>query len=129
VLGFLKIPDADAFAYHQELKKLATSLSLTHLEFVHSCSLASIAPEETKTLEGCSHHVSKTHNLLNGTPAQAVDSNEVENVQGASTHQDIALPQTQDPEAFKAALLKQKNVGPCSMLRIVIMLLTCSDQC
>lgn len=110
-LDLLKIPDADAFAYHQELKKLAASLGLTHLEFVRPGTLAGIVPEEAKTLEEYSDHVSKTRNLLDGTLAQAVDPNEDENMRAISKHYDTALPQAEDHEAFKAAMLKRGKVG------------------
>ncbi|EAW25559.1 isocyanide synthase family protein [Aspergillus fischeri NRRL 181] len=103
----LKIPDADAFAYRQELKKLASSLGLTHLEFVRPGTLAGIVPEEAKTLEEYSDHVSKTRNLLDGTLAQAVDPNEDENMQATSKHYDTALPPAEDHETFKAAMLKR----------------------
>jgi hypothetical protein len=116
----LKIPDADAFAYQQELKKLASSLGLTHLVFVRPGTLAGIATEEAKTLEEYSHHVSKTRNLLDGTLAQAVDPSEDENVQATSKHYDTALPQTEDPEALKAAMLKRGKVGPSSTLHFVL---------
>jgi hypothetical protein len=116
----LKVPDADAFAYQQELKKLASSLGLTNLVFVRPGTLAGIAPEEAKTLEEYSDHVSKTRNLLDGTLAQAVDPSEDENVQATSKHYDTALPQTEDPEAFKAAMLKRGKVGPSSTLHFVL---------
>ncbi|KAF7712287.1 Uncharacterized protein PECH_003735 [Penicillium ucsense] len=103
----LNIPDADAFTYQQELKKLASSLGLTHLEFVRPGTLAGVAPEEAKTLDEYSKAVSQTRNLLDGTLAQSVDANEDENVQATSKHYDTALPQSEDPEAFKAAMLKR----------------------
>ncbi|EPS26252.1 hypothetical protein PDE_01188 [Penicillium oxalicum 114-2] len=103
----LKISDADAFAYHQELKKLASSLELTHLEFVRPGELAGVVPESAKTIEEYSAHVSKTRMLLDGSLAQSVDPTEDENVQATSRHYDTALPQSDDPEAFKAAMLKR----------------------
>lgn len=107
----LKISDADAFAYHQELKKLASSLELTHLEFVRPGELAGVVPESAKTIEEYSAHVSKTRMLLDGSLAQSVDPTEDENVQATSRHYDTALPQSDDPEAFKAAMLKRGKVS------------------
>ncbi|KAL2830494.1 ankyrin repeat-containing domain protein [Aspergillus cavernicola] len=45
--------------------------------------------------------------LLDGALAQPVDPNENENVQATGKHYDTALPQTEVPEAFKAAMLKR----------------------
>ncbi|EAW12218.1 isocyanide synthase family protein [Aspergillus clavatus NRRL 1] len=103
----LNVADAEAFTYHQELQKLASSLGLEHLEFVRPGALAGIAPKDAHTLEEYSDHVNKTRNLLDGPLAQDVNPSEDENVQATSKHYDTALPTTDDPEAFKTAMLKR----------------------
>ncbi|CAI7621987.1 unnamed protein product [Penicillium crustosum] len=60
----LNIADSDAFAYHQELQKLAASLGLPHLEFTRPGALAGIVPQEAQTLEEYSDFVTKTRNHL-----------------------------------------------------------------
>lgn len=106
----LNVSDADAFAYHQELQKLASSRRLKHLEFVRPGTLAGIAPKDAQTLEEYSDHVQKTRNHLDGPLAEGIYLEEDENVRATSKHYDRALPKSEDPEAFKTAMLKRGKV-------------------
>ncbi|KAL8719382.1 MAG: hypothetical protein Q9225_003612 [Loekoesia sp. 1 TL-2023] len=103
----LQVSDADALAYQQELRKLASSLGLQHLEFVRPGALAGVFSQEAQTLEEYSAQVQQTRNLLDGPFAEEVDANADENVQATSKHYDTALPEKQSSEAFKAAMLKR----------------------
>lgn len=106
----LQVSDADALAYQQELRKLASSLGLQHLEFVRPGALAGVFSQEAQTLEEYSAQVQQTRNLLDGPFAEEVDANADENVQATSKHYDTALPEKQSSEAFKAAMLKRGKV-------------------
>ncbi|KAL9595536.1 MAG: hypothetical protein Q9219_006393 [cf. Caloplaca sp. 3 TL-2023] len=103
----LQVSDSDAFAYHKELRELASSLGLKHLEFVSAGSLAGTVSRAAQSLEEFSAQVKETRGLLDGQYAQDVDATGDENVQATAKHYDTALPKTQDAEAFKAAMLKR----------------------
>ena len=109
-IDILQVSDGDAFAYQRELRKLASSLGLKHLEFVRPGTLAGIVSEDAQTLEEYSVQVQQTRNLLDGPWAEQVDTSEDENVQATIKHYDAALPNNQDPEALKAAMLKRGKV-------------------
>ncbi|KAA8645241.1 uncharacterized protein ATNIH1004_006660 [Aspergillus tanneri] len=78
--NLLQITDGDAFAYHQELQKLVTSLGLRFLDFVRPGTLAGIAPQEAQTVEE-------------------------KNVQAMSRHYDTAFPGNHDAHDAYAALV------------------------
>ena len=109
-IDILRIPDANAFAYQHELRNLASSLGLKHLEFVRPGTLVGIVSKDAQTLEEYSAQVQQTRSLLDGQFSQEIDSFENENTQAISKHYDTALPNAQDPEAFKAAMLKRGKV-------------------
>lgn len=125
-IDILNISDADAFAYQQDLQKLASSLNLKHLEFVRLGTLAGIVPKCAQTVEEYSAQVQETRSLLDRTLPQQVDIKEGENFQATSKHYDTALPQTQNPEALKTAMLKRGKVRNLCWLSTVChgMLLT-----
>lgn len=106
----LQVSDADAFAYQHELRKLASSLGLEHLEFVRPGTLAGIISKNAQTLEEYSAQVQKTRDLLDGPFAHRDDTCEDENVQATSKHYDTALPKHEDPQAFKALMLMRGKV-------------------
>jgi len=101
------------------LRNFASSLGLKHLEFVRPGTLAGIVSKDAQTLEKYSAQVQQTRNLLDGPFAQQVDTSEDENVQATSKHYDTALPKDQDPEAFKAAMLKRGKVRVSYRLSVV----------
>ncbi|OQD71103.1 hypothetical protein PENPOL_c001G02133 [Penicillium polonicum] len=102
----LNIADSDAFAYHQELQKLAASLGLRHLEFTRPGALAGIVPQEAQTLEEYSDFVTKTRNHLDHSISH-VPSAEDDNRQATSRHYDTALPESNNPTALKNAMLQR----------------------
>ncbi|KAL8835899.1 MAG: hypothetical protein Q9170_003126 [Blastenia crenularia] len=103
----LRVSNEDAFAYHNELKNHASSLGLKHLEFVSAGLLSGSVSKDAQTLEEYSTQVKETRNLLDSQYTEEVDATADENVQATSKHYDTALPKSQDPEAFKAAMLKR----------------------
>ncbi|KAJ5302222.1 hypothetical protein PENANT_c008G06619 [Penicillium antarcticum] len=102
----LNIAESDAFAYHQELQKLAASLGLRRLEFTRPGALAGIVPQEAQTLEEYSDFVIKTRNHLDHSMSH-VPSAEDENRQATSRHYDTALPESNHPAALKNAMLQR----------------------
>ena len=109
-VDLLEVPDADAFAYQEELQKFASSLGLKHLEFVRPGKLAGIAPQSASTLEEYSAQIQQTRGLLDCAFSEEVDPNGDENVQATSKHYDTALPKDKESEAFKAAMLRRGKV-------------------
>lgn len=110
MIDILQVSDADAFAYQHELRELASTLDLNHLEFVRPGALVGIVPEDAQTLQEYSAQVQQTRSLLDGRFAQEIVTTDDENVQATSKHYDTALPNTQNPEAFKTAMLKRGKV-------------------
>ncbi|KAJ5894313.1 taurine catabolism dioxygenase TauD TfdA family protein [Penicillium taxi] len=102
----LNIADSDAFAYHRELNKLATTLGLRHLEFTSLGALAGIIPREAQTLEEYTKFVAKTRDHLDYSLANVV-SVEDENWKSTSRHYDTALPESNHPAALKTAMLQR----------------------
>lgn len=111
MIDILQVSDATAFTYQNELRKLASSLGLKHLKFVRLATLAGFVSGDAQTLEEYSAQVQRTRSVLDGLLAQDFDANEDENAQATSKHYETALPETQDPEALKVAMLKRGTVG------------------
>ncbi|THC92793.1 hypothetical protein EYZ11_007722 [Aspergillus tanneri] len=84
--GATVITDGDAFAYHQELQKLVTSLGLRFLDFVRPGTLAGIAPQEAQTVEE-------------------------KNVQAMSRHYDTAFPGNHDAHDVKTLMLQRGKLN------------------
>ncbi|KAJ5613831.1 Isocyanide synthase A [Penicillium herquei] len=102
----LNIPESDAFAYNQELRKLAASLDLQYLEFTSPGALVGIVPQEAPTLEKYSEVLSKTRDHLAHSFSH-VSSIDAENEQATSRHYDTALPESDQPAALKNAILQR----------------------
>lgn len=109
-IDILQVSDADAFAYQHELRELASSLGLKHLEFIYVSVLTGIVSKDTQTLQEYSAQVQQTRNLLDGPFAQEADVSNDENVQATSRHYDTALPNAENAEALKAAMLRRGKV-------------------
>ena len=109
-IDILQVSDADAFAYQQQLRELASSLGLKQIEFVYLGVLAGNVSKDIQTLEDYSTQVQQTRDLLDGPFVQEADVSNNENVQATSRHYDTALPKAQDPEALKAAMLRRGKV-------------------